>query len=142
MVCASQPLAAQAGLDVLRRGGNAVDAAIAAAAVLTVVEPTSNGLGGGRLRPDLDGRQTLRAQQLRAGPPALADAAFLRGRFGAVPEQGWYAVNVPGIPAAWAEAHRRFGRLPYAGLFASAIDYAENGYPVAPCGLAALAGRF
>ncbi len=131
MVCASQPLAAQAGLDVLRRGGNAVDAAIAAAAVLTVVEPTSNGLGGDAFAQIwMDGK--LYGLNSSGPAPALADAAFLRGRFGAVPEQGWYAVNVPGIPAAWAEAHRRFGRLPYAGLFASAIDYAENGYPVAP----------
>ena len=103
MVCASQPLAAQAGLDVLRRGGNAVDAAIAAAAVLTVVEPTSNGLGGDAFAQIwMDGK--LYGLNSSGPAPALADAAFLRGRFGAVPEQGWYAVNVPGIPAAWAEA--------------------------------------
>lgn len=131
MVCSSQPLAAQAGLDVLRRGGNALDAAIATAAVLAVVEPTSNGLGGDAFAQIwMDGR--LYGLNSSGPAPALADAQFLRERYGTVPEQGWYAVNVPGIPAAWAEAHRRFGRMPFAELFESAIGYAEDGYPVAP----------
>lgn len=131
MVCSSQPLAAQAGLDVLRRGGNAVDAAVATAAALTVVEPTSNGVGGDAFAQIwMDGR--LYGLNSSGPAPALADADFLRERFGKVPAQGWYGVNVPGIPAAWAEASRRFGRLPFAELFTSAISYAEEGYPVAP----------
>ena len=131
MVCSSQPLAAQAGLDILRRGGSAVDAAIAAAAVLTVVEPTSNGLGGDAFAQIwMDGR--LYGLNSSGPAPALADAEFLRSRFGHMPERGWYGVNVPGIPAAWAEAHRRFGRLPFAELFTSAVSYAEEGYPLAP----------
>ena len=131
MVCSSQPLAAQAGLDILRRGGNAVDAAIATAATLTVTEPTSNGLGGDAFAQIwMDGR--LYGLNSSGPAPALADAAFLRERFGKVPEQGWYSVNVPGIPAAWAEASRRFGRLPFAELFTPAISYAEEGWPVAP----------
>lgn len=131
MVCSSQPLAAQAGLDVLRRGGNAVDAAIATAAALAVVEPTSNGLGGDAFAQIWhEGR--LYGLNSSGPAPALADAEFLRERFGKVPQQGWYGVNVPGIPAAWAEASRRFGRLPFAELFTSAISYAEDGYPVAP----------
>lgn len=131
MVCSSQPLAAQAGLDVLRRGGNAVDAAIATAAALTVVEPTSNGVGGDAFAQIwMDGR----LYGLNSSGPAcaLADADYLRSHFGAVPEEGWYSVNVPGIPAAWAEASRKFGRLPFPELFTSAISYAEGGYPVAP----------
>ena len=131
MVCSSQPLAAQAGLDVLRRGGNAVDAAIATAAALTVVEPTSNGVGGDAFAQIwMDGR----LYGLNSSGPAcaLADADYLRSHFGAVPEEGWYSVNVPGIPAAWAEASRKFGRLPFPELFTSAISYAESGYPVAP----------
>ena len=131
MVCSSQPLAAQAGLDMLKRGGNAVDAAIAAAAALTVVEPTSNGLGGDAFAQIwMDGR--LYGLNSSGPAPALADAGFLRERYGRVPEQGWYGVNVPGIPAAWAEAGRRFGRLPFAELFVPAISYAEEGYPAAP----------
>ena len=127
MVCSSQPLAAQAGLDVLRRGGNAVDAAVATAAALTVVEPTSNGVGGDAFAQIwMDGR--LYGLNSSGPAPALADADFLRERFGKVPAQGWYGVNVPGIPAAWAEASRRFGRLPFAELFTSAISYAEDGY--------------
>ena len=131
MVCSSQPLAAQAGLDMLKRGGNAVDAAIAAAATLTVVEPTSNGLGGDAFAQIWSGGRLYGLNS--SGPaPALADAAFLRERFGEVPAEGWYGVNVPGIPAAWAEASRRFGRLPFAELLTPAISYAEEGFPVAP----------
>ena len=131
MVCASQPLAAQAGLDILRRGGNAVDAAIATAAALTVVEPTSNGVGGDAFAQIWMGGRLYGLNG--SGPaPALADAQFLRKCFGSIPEQGWYGVTVPGAPAAWAEAHRRFGRLPFAELFTSAISYAAEGWPVAP----------
>ena len=131
MVCSSQPLAAQAGLDILRRGGNAVDAAVAAAAVLSVVEPTSNGLGGDAFAQIWSGGRLYGLNS--SGPaPALADAAFLREKFGSVPAEGWYAVNVPGIPAAWAEASRRFGRLPFAELLTHAINYAEGGYPRRP----------
>ena len=130
MVCASQPLAAAAGLDALRRGGNAVDAAIATAAALTVVEPTSNGLGGDAFAQIwMNGR--LYGLNGSGSAPALADAETLRAR-GGIPVRGWEAVTVPGAPAAWAEAHRRFGRLPFAGLLAEAIAYAEQGYPVAP----------
>lgn len=131
MVCASQPLAAQAGLDILRRGGNAVDAAIATAACLTVLEPTSNGLGGDAFSLIWhDGR--LYGLNSSGPAPALADADFLREKFGRIPEKGWYAVDVPGIPAAWAEAARRFGRLPLAELLSPAISYAEEGYPLSP----------
>ncbi len=131
MVCSSQPLAAQAGVDILRRGGSAVDAAIAAAAALTVVEPTSNGLGGDAFALIWSGGRLYGLNS--SGPaPALTDAEFLRRYYGGIPKRGWHSVNVPGIPAAWAEAHRRFGRLRFAELFASAVGYAEEGFPVAP----------
>ena len=130
VVCSSQPLAAEAGLEMLRRGGNAVDAAIAAAAVLTVTEPTSNGLGGDAFALIwADGR--LHGLNSSGRAPALADAETLR-RMGGIPREGWPAVTVPGIPAAWAEASRRFGRLPFAELLEPAVYYAENGYPLAP----------
>lgn len=131
MVCSSQPLAAQAGLDVLRRGGNAVDAAIATAACLTVLEPTSNGLGGDAFALIWHGGH-LHGLNSSGPAPALADADLLREKFGRIPEKGWYAVDVPGIPAAWAEASRRFGRLPLAELLSPAIAYAEEGYPLSP----------
>lgn len=131
MVCASQPLAAQAGLDVLRRGGNAVDAAIATAACLTVLEPTSNGLGGDAFALIWHGGR-LHGLNSSGPAPALADPDFLRRNFGRVPEKGWYAVDVPGIPAAWAEASRQFGRLPLAEALSPAIAYAEEGYPLSP----------
>ena len=131
MVCASQPLAAQAGLDILRRGGNAIDAAIAAAACLTVLEPTSNGLGGDAFALIWSGGR-LHGLNSSGPAPRLADPDFLRERFGRIPERGWYAVDVPGIPAAWAEASRRFGRLSLAEALSPAIAYAEEGYPLSP----------
>ena len=133
MVCASQPLAAQAGLAMLQAGGNAVDAALAAAITLTVVEPTSNGLGSdafalvwtsGRLH----GLNGSGYAPERLTPEALAK----RGVSGKMPRRGWAPVTVPGAPSAWAELHKRFGRLPFAKLFEPAIDYAENGYPLTP----------
>lgn len=131
MVCATQPLAAQAGLDILRRGGNAIDAVIAAAACLTVLEPTSNGLGGDAFALIWSGGR-LHGLNSSGPAPALADPEFLRERYGRIPERGWYAVDVPGIPAGWAEASRRFGRLSLAEVLSPAIAYAEEGYPLSP----------
>ena len=133
MVCTSQPLASQAGLQILQQGGNAVDAAIATAICQTVVEPTNNGLGSDCfaivwVKDKLYGingsgyaPQNLTAENVRAA-----------GHTDKMPFRGWQAVTVPGAPSAWAELHKRFGRLPFAQLFAPAIDYAENGYPVSP----------
>ena len=132
MVCASQPLAAQAGLDMLKKGGSAVDAIVAAAAALTVLEPTSNGLGsdafalvwhGGRLY-GING----------SGPaPMAASAEAMRGRgYSAMPERGWLSVDVPGAVGAWAELSRRFGRLEFSELLRPAARYAREGYPVSP----------
>lgn len=133
MVCTSQPLASQAGLQVLQQGGNAIDAAIATAICQTIVEPTNNGLGsdcfalvwtGGKLH-GLNGSgyapERLTPEAVRAG-----------GATDAMPTRGWEAVTVPGAPSAWAELHKRFGKLPFAKLFEPAIYYAEEGYPVSP----------
>ena len=131
MVCASQPLAAQAGVDALRRGGNAVDAVLAAAGCLTVLEPASNGLGGDAFAIVWHNGRMYGLNS--SGPaPALADAAFLREKYGRMPAHGWYPVNVPGIPAAWAALNGRFGRLSLAETLSAAIGYAEGGFPVAP----------
>ena len=133
MVCTSQPLASQAGLTILQQGGNAIDAAIATAICQTIVEPTNNGLGsdcfalvwtGGKLH----GLNGSGYAPQRLTPEAVAAS----GATERMPLRGWEAVTVPGAPSAWAELHKRFGRLPFAKLFEPAIYYAEQGYPVSP----------
>jgi gamma-glutamyltranspeptidase / glutathione hydrolase len=132
MVATSQPLAAQAGLDILKKGGNAIDAAIATAAALTVVEPTSNGIGGDAFaivwfKGELHG--------LNASGPApkniSIDAVKERG-YDKMPQHGWLPVTVPGVPAAWAALSKRFGRLSLTEVLKPAIEYAENGFPISP----------
>ncbi|MFP5112610.1 gamma-glutamyltransferase family protein [Bacillaceae bacterium C204] len=132
MVATSQPLAAQVGLDILKQGGNAIDAAIATAAALTVHEPTSNGIGGDAFalvwtKGKLHG--------LNASGPAprslTIDAVKARGYY-KVPAHGLIPVTVPGAPSAWAELSKKFGRLPLKVVLQPAIDYAENGYPITP----------
>ena len=141
MVATSQPLAAQAGLDAMKRGGNAVDAAVAAAAALTVVEPMSNGVGGDAFAL-VWSQGALHGLNSSGRSPALLNAQAVRERgFDAVPRFGWLPVNVPGIPAAWAALSRRFGRLPLAETLAPAAGYAEDGYPVSPA-IAASWDRF
>lgn len=135
VVSTSQPLAAQAGLRLLQAGGNAVDAAIAAAAALTVLEPVSNGLGSDAFCLVHDGRQ-LHALNASGRAPA----AWTRERFVAKygsdaktpPRRGVDSVTVPGAVSAWVELSRRFGKLPFADLLQPAIAYARDGAAVAP----------
>ncbi|MCA9291857.1 MAG: gamma-glutamyltransferase family protein [Phycisphaerales bacterium] len=130
IVATSQPLAAQAGLDILRAGGNAVDAAIATAITLTVVEPTSNGLGADNFALIWsDGRLHGLNASGRA-PAALRPEDF--GALTEVPLFDWRAVTVPGAVSGWVAAHQRFGRLPFASLFEAAIRYAKSGFLVSP----------
>lgn len=135
MVCASHPLAAQAGLQVLRKGGNAADAAVATAAALTVVEPTSNGLGSDAFALIWhDGR--LRGLNASGPAPAALDMNVVRSRGwgaadGHLPAFGWAPVTVPGAPAAWAELTRACGRLSLADNLAPAIELAREGHAVA-----------
>ena len=126
-VATSQPLAASAGLAVLRRGGNAVDAAIATAVTLTVVQPGSNGIGGDLFAIVWDGT-TLHGLNASGRSPA----ALTLDRARAMTPRGWLPVTVPGAPAGWRDLHARFGRLPFADLFDDAIGYAADGYPVSP----------
>ncbi len=132
MVATSQPLAAQAGLEVLQQGGNAMDAAVATAAALTVVEPTSNGLGGDAfcLVWTEGGIHGLNA----SGPaPKGLTPEWIRSQgFKTMPAHGWGAVTVPGAPAAWQAMTRRFGRLSLEENLQPAIRLAEEGYPVSP----------
>ncbi len=132
MVATSQPLAAQAGLQILQSGGNAIDAAIAAAAALSVMEPTANGIGGDAFALVWHGG---RLHGLNASGPA-ADGATLASMSALghkeMPKYGPLAVTVPGTPAAWAALARRFGKLPLTQSMKAAIDYARNGFPVSP----------
>lgn len=132
VVATSQPLAAQAGLAMLQRGGNAVDAAIATAAALTVVEPTSNGIGSDAFALVWDGARLHGLNGSGRSPAALSYDLVQRGGHSSMPVRGWLPVTVPGTPAAWRDLHQRFGRLRFSTLFEPAISYAEQGYPLSP----------
>ena len=137
MVNCSSPLASAAGLEILRRGGNAVDAAVAAAAALTVVEPTANGLGSDAFALVWSAKDRKLYGLNSSGPaPMLASIERIhedgRDCGGIMPKHGWTPVTVPGAPKAWAELTARFGRQSLTDNLAPAIDYAENGYPCAP----------
>ncbi len=132
VVATSQPLASQAGLEMLRRGGNAVDAAIAAAVTLTVVEPVSNDVGGDNFAIVWDGKQLHGLNGSGRSPAGHSIEAIRRRGYSQVPPVGWFSATVPGAPAAWRDLHEKFGKLPFASLFEPAITYAEQGYPLAP----------
>lgn len=136
MVAAANPLAAKAGKDVLAAGGSAVDAAIAVQLVLALVEPQSSGLGGGAFllhwdsarMQSLDGRETAPAA---AGPERFLGADGVPMEFYAA-VVGGRAVGVPGTPRLLGEAHRKWGRLPWASLFEPAIRLADEGFRISP----------
>lgn len=137
MVNCSSPLAAAAGLEVMRKGGNAMDAAVAAAAALTVVEPTANGIGSDAFaliwsekNRKLFGLNSSGRAPMLASIDKIKDEG--RDRDGKMPKHGWTPVTVPGAPAAWAAINTRFGRLPLSDVVAPAVRYAEQGYPCAP----------
>jgi gamma-glutamyltranspeptidase / glutathione hydrolase len=132
VVATSEPLAAQAGLSMLQRGGNAVDAAIATAATLTVVEPTSNGIGADAFALVWDGNALHGLNGSGRAPSTHTPALFRERGLSEVPSLGWLPVTVPGAPAAWRDLHARFGKLPFEYLFEPAIYYAEHGFPVGP----------
>ena len=132
MVATSQPLAAQAGIQVLPAGGNALDAAIATAAALTVLEPTANGIGGDAFALVWHGGKL---HGLNASGPAAQTStleSFTKLGHKTVPKYGPLAVTVPGTPAAWAALASRFGKLPLTRSMAPAIGYATDGFPVSP----------
>ncbi len=130
MVATSQPLAVQAGLDMLKQGGNAVDAALAAAITLTVVEPTGCGLGSDAFAIIWDGSRLHGINGSGRSP-----AAWSYDKFAHLKEMlrtGWDIVTVPGAVSVWVALSERFGKLPFGTLFKNAINYAENGFPVSP----------
>jgi len=132
IVAASQPLAARAGVQILERGGHAVDAAIAANAVMGVVEPEMNGIGGD-LFAMVSESSGGRPHGLNAGgwaPSGLTPGLLKAQGLTDMPFSGVHTVTVPGTVAGWVALHRRFGRLPMPDLLAPAIFYAEHGFPV------------
>ncbi len=130
VVSTSHPLAAQAGLSMLAKGGNAVDAAIAAAATLTVVEPTGNGLGSDAFCILWDGKELHGLNSSGAAPAAWTPERFAGQS--EIPFRGWESVTVPGAVAAWAALADRFARFDLPTLLAPATAYAEGGFIVSP----------
>ncbi len=131
-----------AGLAVLRRGGNAVDAALATASTLTVVQPPANDIGGDLFAIVWDGERLHGLNASGRSPVGLTRGLVLAATGVEAPSRptrwagtrcrpgGWLPVTVPGVPAGWRDLHERFGSLPFAELFADAIGYAERGHPV------------
>lgn len=132
IVATSQVLASQAGAQILAKGGSAVDAAIAANAVLGVTEPMMNGLGGDVFLLYWDAKSgKLYGLNASGWAPQGLTIDFLKKKgITSMPDDGIYSVTVPGAVDGWAKAHDRFGKLPWKVLFTPAIDYAENGYSV------------
>lgn len=130
MVCTASQLAAQAGLDMLKKGGNAVDAALATAICLTVVEPVSNGIGSDAFAIVWMKDRMYGLNGSGWAPAGISAEAVRAQGHAAMPKRGWIPVTVSGAPGAWAALSRRFGRLPFGELFEPAIAYAREGYPV------------
>lgn len=130
LVATSQPLAAQAGLRMLAAGGNAIDAAVATAAVLTLAEPVSCGLGSDAFAIVWDGQRLHGLNGSGVSPAAWSLEAFQRKYGEQPPVRGWDSVTVPGAVATWAALHERFGQLPFDTVLAPAIDYAHRGLAV------------
>ena len=134
VVSTSHPLASTAGLRMRLLGGNAVDAAIAAAAVMTIVEPVSNGLGSDAFALIWDGKALHGLNASGRAPQAWTADYFKRKYPGSTtpPKRGMDSVTVPGAVASWAAMHERFGKLPFADLMQPAIEIAERGYLLTP----------
>ncbi|MDB5964998.1 MAG: gamma-glutamyltransferase 2, Threonine peptidase family [Polaromonas sp.] len=135
VVSTSHPLGAQAGLRMLHKGGNAVDAAIAAAAAMTIVEPVSNGLGSDAFCILWDGKE-LHGLNASGRAPASWTPEYFRRKYGDAattpPRRGMDSATVPGAVSSWVALSERFGRLPFADLMEPAIDIAERGYLLPP----------
>ncbi len=129
-VATSQPLAAQAGIAMLANGGNAVDAAIAAAITLTVVEPCSNGAGSDLFAILWDGHELVGLNASGRAPAAWSPARYAGQTV--IGPRGWSAVTIPGAVSGWVALSQRFGKLPFGDLFEPAIRYARDGYLVSP----------
>ena len=126
VIATSEPHATDAGIDAFRNGGNAVDAALAAAITLTVTEPCSNGIGGDGFAIVAESGQLHGLNACGKSPLAWKRDYF--NQFGSMPEHGWDSVTTPGAVSQWVALHDRFGKLPFEKLFGSAINHARNGF--------------
>ena len=129
-VATSQPLAAQAGLEMLRRGGTAADAAVATAVAMTVLEPTTNGIGSDAFALGIFGNEVFGLNASGRSPANQPRSAFDDRT--AMPRRGWLPVTVPGSVSGWVALWKKYGMLKFAELFEPAIEYARNGFLVAP----------
>ncbi|WP_018923011.1 gamma-glutamyltransferase family protein [Salsuginibacillus kocurii] len=132
MVATTQPLAAEAGKQMMEKGGNAIDAAIATAAALTVVEPTSNGIGSDAFALVWINDKLHGLNSSGQAPQQMTREAFKEQGYESIPTHGLTPVTVPGAPGAWASLSERFGKLPLEDVLAPAIRLAEEGFPVSP----------
>lgn len=130
VVCTSQPLASQAGLRMLLKGGNVIDAIIASAIALTVVEPTSNGIGSDAFALFWDGNKLVGLNASGRSPAAWAPEYFTK--YKRMPATGWDASTVPGAVSAWVKLWKEYGSLEFKDLFEPTIKYAKDGYIVSP----------
>jgi gamma-glutamyltranspeptidase/glutathione hydrolase len=132
MACTSQPLATQAALDILKSGGNAIDAAIAANAVLGLVEPTGNGIGGDLFAIvwDAETEQLYGLNASGRSPYELTLDYFKENGYESIPALGPLPVSVPGAVDGWFELHNKFGKLPMETILSPAINYAREGFPL------------
>jgi len=132
MAATSQPLATQVALDILKKGGSATDAAIAANAVLGLVEPTGNGMGGDLFAIvwDADKNELTALNASGRSPKSLSLDYFVENEMTKIPSHGPLPVSVPGCVDGWFELHEKYGKLSMAEILQPAIDYSENGFPV------------
>ena len=132
MVATSHPLATQIGLDILKKGGNAIDAAIAANAALGLMEPTGNGIGGDLFAIvwDAESRQLYGLNGSGRSPESLTLQWFKDNGYDAIPAYGPLPVSVPGAVDGWFMLHERFGSLPMTDILSPTISYARDGHPV------------
>jgi len=139
MACSTHPAVSAAGLSILQTGGNAIDAAVAMAAALTVAEPGANGIGGDCFALVWHKGQLYGLNSSGYSPRNLDYETFARR--GEVPLYGWDAVTVPGAPAGWAALSERFSRLPFARLMEPAVRMAEDGHALSADVAAGIQGR-
>lgn len=132
MVATGQPMAAQAGMEILQKGGNAIDAAIATAAALTVVEPTSNGIGGDNFALVWVKDKLYGMNSSGKSPKSISVEALKERGITEIPKYGLIPVTVPGAPAGWVALSKRFGKLPLTEVLAPAIRYASEGFVLTP----------
>ena len=132
MVATSHPLATQIGLDILKQGGTAIDAAIAANIALGLMEPTGNGIGGDLFAIVWDANEK-KLHGLNASGPAPKNISidyFVKNGLNKIPSYGPLPVTVPGAVDGWVKLHEKFGKMDFQSLFEPTIEYAENGFPV------------